>query len=244
MTAQVTILAAGFGSRLGSLTAKTPKALIEVGKRPLIDYALAFARKAGAENIQVVGGFGYRDLAAHVAHIDPDAVCIDNPDYAKGNLISLRAARVEQNDSLGYLIMNTDHIYRPSIAELVARVSAAATEVTAFCDFDRELGPDDMKVGLDGDRVAAMSKQLEAWDAGYVGMTFVPAGRVADHRRAGDRALERLGDSIHVESVLVELAEAGSPPVIADISGHGWLEVDEPHERDHAEATLDRERWW
>ena len=52
------------------------------------------------------------------------------------------------------------------------------------------------------------------------------------------------GTGAHVEMVLVELAGSGQPPAIADISGHGWLEIDEPHERDHAEAVLAREPWW
>ena len=52
------------------------------------------------------------------------------------------------------------------------------------------------------------------------------------------------GEASHVESILVELAERGLPPVIADISGHGWLEIDEPHERAHADEVLARERWW
>ena len=50
--------------------------------------------------------------------------------------------------------------------------------------------------------------------------------------------------AVHVESVLVQLARGGAPPVIADISGHGWLEIDEPHERQRADEVLRRERWW
>src|SRR5690606_9114896 len=82
---------------------------------------------------------------------------------------------------------------------------------------------------------------LETWDCGYVGMTFVPASRRDDYFRAADQVLQTRGDARHVESILVELAPA---PVIADISGHGWLEIDEPHERANADAVLARERWW
>lgn len=242
---QTIILAAGLGSRLGDLTRALPKALIEVASLPLIHYALRFARRAGASDIVVVGGYCADDLRARVAVDDPEARFVDNRDYRKGNLMSQKAGLAAIEPSRGFLLMNTDHIYRPAIADLVGETARTAAEVTAFCDFDRTLTNDDMKVALDdARRVRTMSKLLDTWDAGYVGMTYVPGPRAADHTRAADQALAAQGDAIHVESVLVRLAETGAPPVIADISGHGWLEVDEPAERDRAEATLAGDPWW
>ncbi len=244
---QAIIMAAGLGSRLGDLTTATPKALIEAGGRPRIDYALAFAHRAGAARRIVVGGFCHADVAARVQAQAPDAVIVENRDYRKGNLISMQTGAAALAPG-GFLLMNTDHVYRPTIADLVARACAAAEAtgaVTAFCDFDRTLGADDMKVRLDGARrVAEMAKTLPAWDCGYVGMTYVPAARRAAYEAAAARVLAERGDAVHVESILVALAAAGAPPEIADISGHGWLEIDEPHERAHADAVLARERWW
>ena len=98
---------------------------------------------------------------------------------------------------------------------------------------------------LDGNgRVAAMAKTLTTYDVGYVGMTYVPAARRDDYFAAAGRVVTSKGGlDKHVESILVELANAGTPPAIADISGHGWLEIDEPHERAHADEVLKRERW-
>lgn len=241
---QVIIMAAGLGSRLKDLTTATPKALIEAGGRPLIDYALAFAAEAGGERRIVVGGFQHADVAARVSAVAPAAVIVENTEYRKGNLISMLTGKGAL-EAGSFLLMNTDHVYKPSIAEIVAAACGAATEITAFCDFDRTLGPDDMKVQLDTNRrVAAMAKTLPTWDCGYVGMTFVPAARSDAYFAAADHVLATKGDASHVESILVELAGQGAPPAIADISGHGWLEIDEPHEREHADATLARERWW
>jgi choline kinase len=242
---QVMIMAAGLGSRLKDLTTAKPKALIEAADRPLIDYALAFARAVGTDRRIVVGGFHHVDVAARVSSVAPDAVVVENAEYKKGNLISMLTGKAALVGG-GFLLMNTDHIYNPAIAKVVADAIAKATEVTAFCDYDRKLGADDMKVGLDANRhVAAMAKTLPTYDCGYVGMTFVPTA----HRDAYFQAAERVlasenGQNKHVESILVELAGAGMPPAIADISGHGWLEIDEPHERAHADEVLARERWW
>jgi choline kinase len=241
---QVVVMAAGLGSRLGAMTAATPKALIEVGGRPLIDYALAFAARAGGARRVVVTGFCHADVATRVRAVDPDAVIVENTEFRKGNLLSMQRGQSALEPG-PFLLMNTDHVYRPAIADVVARACASATEITAFCDFDRTLGPDDMKVGLDADRrVARMAKTLPTWDCGYVGMTFVPAARRDAYRAAADETRAALGETTHAEAVLVRLAEAGTPPAIADISGHGWLEIDEPAERAHADAVLAAERWY
>ncbi len=248
---QVIILAAGLGSRLGDLTEACPKALVKVAGRPLVGYALDFARRTSAQHLRVVGGFHHDEVAKFVREEQPNAKLIENTEFRKGNLLTLLAALEERGSEDGYLVMNTDHIYRPSISAVVADVMRNATEVTAFCDFDRLLTNDDMKVTLTPDadvekrRVVAMSKQLPKWDCGYVGMTFVPAARAAAHLAAAHRVRETVGeDKAVVEQVLVELARCGEAPVIADISGHGWLEVDEPHERARAEQVLEHERWW
>ena len=92
------------------------------------------------------------------------------------------------------------------------RARQTASEITAFCDFDRTLGADDMKVTLDATRqVAEMAKTLPTWDCGYVGMTYVPAARRDDYFAAAAQRPRDEGRASHVESILVALAERGQP---------------------------------
>jgi choline kinase len=161
---------------------------------------------------------------------------IENRAFRDGNLVSLQAARALIVDE--FLLMNVDHIYRAPIAALAA---ANATDVTAFIDTDRTLGADDMKVERDArGRVFRISKTLTTFDAGYVGMTKVPVGAADRYWSAVQAAQAEEGRAIHVERVLARLAEGGHPPLCRDISGHGWLEVDLPEERAHADAVLAR----
>jgi choline kinase len=238
---QAVLLAAGLGSRLGTLTREIPKALVSVGGQPLLAYAVAFARAAGARDITVVGGFGFDQVAAEVARLALPVRLVENCDFRDGNLISLATARPYLEDADEFLLMNVDHIYRPAIAALAA---APADDVTAFVDTDRELGADDMKVERDGGgRVRRISKTLPRWDAGYVGMTKVPRAAAARYWSTADAALAAEGRAIHVERVLARLADAGTPPACRDISGHGWLEVDLPEERDRADDAVRRGGW-
>ena len=48
------ILAAGFGSRMGDLTEKIPKPLLNVNQKPLITYALELIESLLLDNIYAV----------------------------------------------------------------------------------------------------------------------------------------------------------------------------------------------
>lgn len=72
----VMLFAAGFGTRMGPLTADQPKPMIEVAGKPLIDHALEVAR--GAKRIVANVHYKPERLAAHlqargvaVSHEDP-----------------------------------------------------------------------------------------------------------------------------------------------------------------------------
>jgi len=61
------IFAAGFGTRMGALTAARPKPLIPVAGRPLIDHALTVAEGAGAGRIVVNTHYLADQMATHLA---------------------------------------------------------------------------------------------------------------------------------------------------------------------------------
>lgn len=60
------IFAAGFGTRMGAMTATRPKPLIEVAGRPLIDHAMARADEAGIARIVVNTHYLGEQVADHL----------------------------------------------------------------------------------------------------------------------------------------------------------------------------------
>lgn len=64
------LFAAGFGTRMGALTASRPKPLIEVKGIALLDRALALARAAGAAPVVVNTHYLASQIAAHLAGQD------------------------------------------------------------------------------------------------------------------------------------------------------------------------------
>lgn len=61
------LFAAGFGTRMGALTATRPKPLIKVAGRPLIDHALALVEQAGVPRTVVNTHYMAEQVHAHLA---------------------------------------------------------------------------------------------------------------------------------------------------------------------------------
>lgn len=60
------LYAAGFGTRMGALTANRPKPLIEVAGRPLIDHALALGEAGGVSQVVVNTHYLADQVATHL----------------------------------------------------------------------------------------------------------------------------------------------------------------------------------
>ncbi len=232
------VLAAGTGSRLGEITKARTKGMVPVNGKPLIDWLMEFFQPDFFDEILVVGGFFYEDLRDHLHSKGyPRVRVIENSEYLKGNIFTLmRALKEFERDS--FLITNVDHVYPRTMFD---RMKLALEGITAMCDFDRDLGADDMKVKLRGDErtVLSISKQLADFDCGYIGMTYVDSLKEKLYRETVGRTVERFGEKAVVENVLQLLAEdEKTAPVICDLSGVGWYEIDTPEELRSAEKQL------
>ena len=229
------ILAAGTGSRLGSTTTK---ALIEVNGKKMIDYLFEFFNLELFDEIFVVGGFHFSDLCHYLySKENPKIKILENTEYLKGNIYTmLRALNEFENDS--FLLTNADHIY-PRI--MFEKMEKSFQHITAMCDFDRNLGVDDMKVRTNDDtgHIEAIDKKLENYNCGYIGMTFVHKDYFNLYKKAADETILRVGEKAVVENVLQTLSsEPQTAPHICDLSGFGWYEVDDEMDMAHAEKNL------
>jgi choline kinase len=231
---QVVIMAAGLGNRLGELTRDRPKALVPAAGRELILRALDFVDHPRVTERIVVTGFAGERLAAFLSARAPDVHMIHNPDFRDGSIRTLEA--VLPSITGEFLLMNVDHIYP---RRMFPHILSNARGITAICDFDRTLGPDDMKVKLAADRrLTGIRKTLEDFDGGYIGMTFCSASALPLYREHVAKARRFEGDAASAEAALASLAADGADIEICDAGGFGWLEVDTPDELARAEGIL------
>ena len=114
--------------------------------------------------------------------------------------------------------------------------------IKAFCDFDRPLGDDDMKVWHNDYKLARISKKLTDFNGGYVGLTYCGNEKLETYKTIAGQLLAGGEDNVVAEDVLRHLAGSGRDVHIGDISGHGWLEIDFPEELERAKQELSFKR--
>jgi choline kinase len=235
---QLVVLAAGKGARLGKVAQEQPKSLVTIAGTPYLALQMqAFARFPFTHKF-IVGGYAIQSLEAFLqAPGRTDWTLVNNPDFHKGNLYSLSAVLPQVTD--GFFIFNADHYYSPAT---YARIFAAKPDdLTVFCDRDRKLTDDDMKVASFDSQLVTMAKTLAAFDCGYVGITWIPKKDLDLYRDTVAAVARDLGETANVEAVMSRLAADGEKVAIADISGSWWTEIDTPLDLANARAVITQE---
>lgn len=140
------IPAAGLGSRMGALTRRTHKGLLEVGGASILDRAIASFRGVGIRDIVLVTGHASDRLEARFGgHVR----FVRNPDYrTMGILSSFHAARPLIGES-PFLFTTADHCFaRSLLSRLVDSPGDVVSLVQEKAVYDAEDGK--VAVGTDG----------------------------------------------------------------------------------------------
>jgi L-glutamine-phosphate cytidylyltransferase len=228
---RVIILAAGQGKRLLPLTAEVPKAMLDIGGKPLIGRQIEAFTQCGVKDFVVVTGYATQRVEAMLAelarHLDVSVRCVFNPFYGVAdNLASCWLARSEMASD--FIQVNGDNVFK---ADLVERLlSAPRQAVSVAINRKREFDADDMKVMLDGERLTEIGKTLPAdtVDAEAVGFyVFRDGGAHAYVRQLEEAIQDPEALRRWFPSVVGALAKKMEVHTIS-ITGLEWSEVDFP----------------
>jgi choline kinase len=243
------ILAAGVARRLAPLTDKTHKALLAVGGRPLLSRMLAALSDVGIrETLIVVGHCADQVRAVGGTRLGPMAIrYVENPQYAKGSVLSLYAARAFLAEPA--LVMDADVLFpREMLRRLLAIPAPSALLIDrGFSDTGEEV-----KLYTRGERVIALGKKTvpEAFESVGEGIGFFKCGAAAgpefvtalEHVIATGDGLNEYEDALHS---LLQRVHVGW----VDVTGLPWTEIDFAEDLRRAEdeilprvRALDQER--
>jgi mannose-1-phosphate guanylyltransferase len=125
------LLAAGQGTRLRPITDTTPKCLVEVDGRPLLDIWLDAFAKAGIQEVLVNTHHLAGRVAAHVAErTSPPAVRLSHEPVLLGSAGTLLANRDFVADDDMFLVVNADNLTDFDLGVLIDAHRADTTIAT------------------------------------------------------------------------------------------------------------------
>lgn len=217
------IFAAGFGTRMGALTATRPKPLIEVAGKPLIDHALEIATLAGIDTVIANLHYLPEQLAAHLA--------------PKGVKLSLETEILETGGGLrrALPLLGSGPVFTMN-SDAVWNGANPLDELKAAWDPDRMdalllLIPRDQAVGHtgNGDFVLAPDGQL----ARGPGLVYSGAQIIRTE------ALQAIEQEVFSLNVLWNRMQAEGR-LFGTVHAGGWCDVGHPGGISDAEALLAR----
>lgn len=225
------ILSAGQGSRLLPHTENTPKALLDLSGRSMLEWQLRGLAEAGVREAVVVTGFRDDQIDRAVAQNAPPGLRVRtlyNPFYKLAdNLASCWMARGEMEG--GFLILNGDTLFEPEIARRL--LASPAAPITVTIDRKPAYDADDMKVWTDGTRLKAIGKKLAAHETNGESIGFLrfeAAGAAAFIAEIERTMRTPEGPGLWYLSAIHRLANAGVDVRVCSIEGLQWGELDFP----------------
>ena len=139
-------MAAGFGSRLVPITLNTPKALVRIHGKPMIETMLDAVVRAGIEEIYIVRGYLGEQFDVLLRKY-PNIRFVENPDYKEANNIS-SAMKVKDLFGGAYVLDSDLYLQNP---DLIRKYEYCASYVGVHKD-----RTDDWRLVMKNGRVIGM----------------------------------------------------------------------------------------
>lgn len=234
------MLAAGIGRRLEGR--HPPKPLLRVGGKSLLERHIEVLRSRAVDQLLLVVGHRETELRSEVARLGAgDFVQLQqNPDYARGSILSLWCARSALSSGAAVLVMDADVLYHP---ELIDRLLASAHADCLLVDRNFEPGDEPVKVGVSNGRIVEFGKRINGAALDLLGEWpgFVKLSAPAGHALVSImRELIEDGQlDAPMEDALRDLI-LRHPDMLQweDITGLPWIEIDFAQDLERARAEI------
>ncbi|HVM99836.1 MAG TPA: HAD-IIIA family hydrolase [Caulobacteraceae bacterium] len=168
---QAVILCGGLGTRLGRLTADTPKPLLEVGGQPFLDVLLFEIGRHGIRDVVLLAGFAHEKVERY-ARTTPIArrfdlsvrVAVEPSPAGTGGALRLAAPLLAPD----FLLLNGDTWFDVNLLDLAPATSPSDRWLVSMC---LRTVPNASRYGLvttSGEFVTSMSEKLQGAGAGAI----------------------------------------------------------------------------
>ncbi len=224
------ILAAGYGSRLQSVSEALPKGLVRVGGRPLLDRQIDLLQARGVERICIVTGYEHALIEQRYGQrVDYRY----NPFFRDANnMVSFLFARDWIDDDV--IVLYADLLYAPEILDAACRSPA---RLGLLVD-SSAIEPGHALVSIRDGLIRKIDRLLapgEA-DARFIGIAKLTRQGVADLLPEIENAAKAGRIDQYYTVGMAQLMARGYPVTPIDVTGRRWLEIDSPADLIRARA--------
>jgi choline kinase len=233
------ILSAGQGKRLLPLTATSPKCLLPIRGKTLLEWQVDELKHCGISRVTVVTGYRAEkvDDLLHRRYGPEQVKPLFNAAYAKtDNLVSCWAARDEMTGD--FILLNGDTLFEAVV--LQSLLKSPAHPITVAVSHKDAYDADDMKVTLEESRLVRIGKNIPSGEihGESIGMIrFLDEGP-AMFREAMEAALQK-PEAVKQWYLSVIDAMAGKGQVWThSIPPSAWCEVDYPIDLEEADRVV------
>ena len=234
---QCLILAAGNGHRIRPTSGGSPKPLVRLHGKSLLEHVILGAHEAGIKKFVIVVGYGAGEMRRWLSSRSLAGVSIsvvENSEYHKDNGVSVLKARHQIQGA--FLLLMADHIFEPRTAKALLKEPLAPGAVILAVDpkIDAVFDLDDAtKVRREGDHIVDIGKEIARYDAFDTGMFLCSHSLFNILESAKKDGNCSLSDGMRV------LGQNGRLRAF-DIGDAAWQDVDTPEALDYAESIFDQ----
>ncbi|RYZ01524.1 MAG: phosphocholine cytidylyltransferase family protein [Myxococcales bacterium] len=226
MVEAAVILVAGVGSRLRPITDTRPKALAPVGDETILGRAVRLLLEFGVSRLILATGYREEAVRAALADLESEVLYCPNPRYdSTQNSVSLALCE----DAVGgrsFFKLDGDVVFD---LEVLERIAAPTSELSAGIDSGRKLDEEAMKVVVQGSAIRRFGKGVPLAESygESIGIERVSAGASGKLFAALQTRIGEGVTNLYYEDIYSEMIERGQLAAeVADVSGLRWTEVD------------------
>ncbi|MBA2502060.1 MAG: phosphocholine cytidylyltransferase family protein [Pyrinomonadaceae bacterium] len=233
------LLAAGSSTRLYPLTKNTPKCLLDVGGKTLLEHQLDALADCGVSGMIIVTGYLSQMLEEKLEQIGArypfKFSFVHNRLYAEtNNIYSLWTAREALKDA-AFLCLHADVLFHPQI---LRRGALSSDDVCLIAD--EEVLEETMKLKVKDNRVIAVGKHVSMEEASGTFLGLVKFSEDGGRRMLAE--VERLITENRTKGYFTDAIErmiAGGYRVgVSFTQGLPWIEIDVKEELEQARREV------
>lgn len=232
---QAIIMAAGKGSRLGSLTAGNPKSFVEIKGRKLIEYNLELLQHYGVDEIIIVTGYrceAFEELTKDMKNVH----LMYNPFYEMVNVLGSFYMGMEALCD-DFIYLHADTLCEPVIFEKLMRFDADVVLPVEYRKCDEEA----MKVRSKNGRIVEITKQmpLDVAEGEFIGIAAFRKEVIPALKAKTKQLLKEKEFNAYFESAIQRLIDEEDFRIEAvSTQGAFWAEIDFMEDYEKAAAEI------